>query len=98
VRYLKQNPGAVSRARVTALRPSVTEVFKDLEPLLNNGMGLLARDVDDKTDPTGVFLLFRVVEALLQWKPGDAHHSYLVNNIGVYATGLRLHQRGDQDG
>jgi hypothetical protein len=41
-------------------------------------MGFLSLDVDDKTDPTGVFLLFRVVEALLRWKPRDAHRSYLV--------------------
>jgi hypothetical protein len=78
VRYLKQNPGAISRARVTALRPSVTKALKNLKPLLNNGMGFLALDVDDKTDPTGVFLLFRIVEALLRWKPRDAHRSYLI--------------------
>ncbi len=96
--YLKQNPGAVSRARVTTLRPSVTKALKNLKPLLNNGMGFLALDVDNKTDPTGVFLLFRVVEALLRWKPRDAHRSYLVKTVGVYATGRRLHQRGDRDG
>ena len=78
MRNLKQNPGAVSRTGVTALRPSVTQALKNLKPLLNNRMGFLALDVDDKTDPTGVFLLFRVVEALLRWKPGNAHRSYLV--------------------
>jgi hypothetical protein len=61
-------------------------------------MGFLAIDVDDKTDPTGVFLLFRVVEALLRWKPRDAHRSYLVNNVGVYATRRRLYQGGYWDG
>jgi hypothetical protein len=98
VRDLKQNTCAVSRARVTALRPPVTEILKDLKPLLNNGMGFLAFDIDDKTDPTGVFLLFRVVEALLRWKPGDAHRLYLVRNGGVHATGLRPHQEGNRDG
>ena len=98
MRYLKQNPGAVSRARVTTLRPSVTKALKNLKPLLNNGMGFLALDVDDKTDPTGVFLLFRVVEALLRWKPRDAHRSYLDKNVGVYATRRRLQQRGNRDG
>jgi hypothetical protein len=96
VRYLKQNPGAVSRTRVTTLRPSVTEALKNLKPLLNNGMGFLTLDVDDKPDPTGVFLLLRVVEALLRWKPGDAHRSYLVKNVGVYLTRRRIHQRGDR--
>ena len=61
VRDLKQNPGAVSGARVTTLRPPMTQVLKNLESLLNNGMGLLALDVDDKAYPTGVFLLLRVV-------------------------------------
>jgi hypothetical protein len=61
VRYLKQNPGPVSRARVTALGPSVTKALKDLKTLLDNGMGLLAFDVDDKADPARVLLLFRVV-------------------------------------
>jgi hypothetical protein len=76
----------------------MTQILKNLEPLFNNGMGFLALDIDDKTDPTGVFFLLRVVEALLRWKPGDAHRSYLAKNVGVYATGLRLHQGGNRDG
>jgi hypothetical protein len=76
----------------------VTQALKDLKPLLNNGMGFLALDVDDKTDPTGVFLLFRVVETLLRWKPRDAHRSYLIKNVGEYTTGRRLHQGGYRDG
>ena len=98
VRHLKQNPRAVSRARVTALCPSMTQALKDLKPLLNNGMGFLALDVDDKTDPTGVFLLFRVVETLLRWKPRDVYHAYLIKNVGENATGRRLHQGGYRDG
>jgi hypothetical protein len=98
VRYLKQNPGAVSRTRVTTLRPSVTEALKNLKPLLNNGMGFLALDVDDKPDPTGVFLLLRVVEALLPRKTWDIHRSYLVMKAGIDTTGRRLHQRGGRDG
>ena len=78
VRDLKQNPGAVPRARVTALRPPMTQILKNLESLLNDSMRLLALDIDDKPDPAGVFLLFRVVEALLRWKTGDTHRSYLV--------------------
>jgi hypothetical protein len=80
---LKQNTGAVTRARVTALGPSVTQALKNLKPLLNNGMGFLPLYVDDKTDPTGVFLLCRIVETLLRWKPGDAHSS-LFSNVDVY--------------
>ena len=33
VRHLKQNTGAVSGAGITALRPPVSEIFEDLEPL-----------------------------------------------------------------
>lgn len=83
VRHLQQNPGAVSRAGVATLRSSVTEAFKDLQPLLHNRMGFLALDVDDKADAAGVLLLLRVVEALLRWKPRDAHRSYLVKKVGV---------------
>jgi hypothetical protein len=89
---LQQNAGAVSRTGITALGPSMTQAFKDLKPLLNDRMGLLTLDVDDKTDPTGVFLLCRVVEALLRWKPGDTHGRYLVINIDVSATRRRLYQ------
>jgi hypothetical protein len=76
----------------------MTQILKNLEPLLNNGMRFLALDIDNKTDPTGVFFLLRIVEALLRWKPGDAHGSYLVKNVGVFATGLRLYQGGNRDG
>jgi hypothetical protein len=78
---LKQNPGAVSGARVTTLRPPMTQILKNLESLLNNSMGLLAFDIDDKAYPTRVFLLLRVVQALLRRKTGNAHRSYLVNNM-----------------
>jgi hypothetical protein len=76
----------------------MAQVFKDLKPLLNDSVRFLACDIDDKPDPAGVFFLFRVVEALLRWKPGNAHRSYLVRNGGVYATGLRLYQKGNHDG
>ena len=76
---------------VTALRPPMTQILKNLEPLLNNGMGFLALDIDDKAYPTRVFLLLRIIEALLRRKTGDAHRSYLVKNVGVYATRLRLY-------
>jgi hypothetical protein len=56
----------------------MTQILKNLEPLLDNGMGFLALDIDDKPDPAGVFLLFWVVKALLRRKPGDAHRSYLI--------------------
>lgn len=78
MRHLKQNTSAVSRTRITTLRPSMAQAFKNLKALLNNRMRFLACDIHDKTDPARVFLLFRVVEALLRWKPWDAHRAYLV--------------------
>jgi hypothetical protein len=98
MRNLKQDTGAVSRASVTALRSPVAQAFKNLKPLLNDGMGFLALDIDHKTDATGIFLLCRVVEALLRWKPGNAHDSFLVTVEDVAVTGRRLHQRGRWDG
>jgi hypothetical protein len=71
----------------------VTEALEDLKTLLNNGMRFLALDVDNKTDPAGVLLLFRVVEALLPRKTWDVHRSYLVMKAGIDTTGRRLHQK-----
>jgi hypothetical protein len=76
----------------------MTQALENLETLLNNGMGFLALDVDDKTDPAGVLLLLRVVEALLPRTTWDIHRSYLVMKAGIDTTGRRLHQRGSRDG
>jgi hypothetical protein len=76
----------------------MTQTLKNLKSLLNNGMRLLALDIDDKTYATGVFLLLRVVQALFWRKTGNAHPSYLVKNVGVYATELRLYQGSNRDG
>jgi hypothetical protein len=98
MRDLKQDTGAVSGARVTALRSPVTQALKNLKPLLNDGMGFLALDIDHKTDATGISLLCRVIKALLRWKPRDAHCSFLITIVDVSATRRRLHQRGSWDG
>jgi hypothetical protein len=45
-------------------------------------MGFLALDVDDKPDPAGVLLLFRVIKALLRWKPGYLHHAISFSGAG----------------
>ena len=45
---------------------------QDLEPGHLQG-------VDDEPDPAGVLLLFRVIKALLRWKPGYPHHGNLVS-------------------
>ena len=71
MRYLKQNSGAVPRARIATLRAAVREIFEDLQTLLDDVVRLLAFDVDDKADAAGVFLVSRVVEALLRWKPWE---------------------------
>jgi hypothetical protein len=76
----------------------VTEVFEDLQTLLNDAMGFLALDVNDKAYPAGVFLLFGVVEALLPRKTWDIHRSYLVKRGDLDTTGRRLHQSGNRDG
>jgi hypothetical protein len=75
----------------------MTQILENLESLLDNGMGFLALDVDDKPDPTGIFLLCWVVEALLRRKPRDTHRSYLIKIAGVFATELRLYQGGNRD-
>jgi hypothetical protein len=44
------------------------QVDEDLNPLLDNVVGLLAFDVDNEPDTTGVLLVGRVVHALLGGK------------------------------
>ena len=58
MRNLQQNSCAVARAGIAPLRAAMGQVFQDLEPLLDDLMGLLAFDVDDKADPAAN--LFRV--------------------------------------
>jgi hypothetical protein len=36
-------------------------------------MGFLPFDIDDKTDPTGVLLVPRIIEPLLAGKPRNIH-------------------------
>ncbi len=42
-------------------------------------MGLLSIQIQNKPHPAGILFLFRVIKALLQWKPGYPHHGNLVS-------------------
>ena len=87
VRHLKQNSGAVPRARIATLRAAVREIFEDLQTLTDDVVRFLALDVDDKADPAGIFLVSRVVEPLLRWKPWKFHVTYLVKKAGLFPAG-----------
>ena len=63
------------------------EIFEDLQSLTNDVVRFLALDVDDKTDPTRIFLVLGVVEPLLQWKPWKLHITYLVKKAGLFPAG-----------
>ncbi|SPP65863.1 hypothetical protein NITLEN_40336 [Nitrospira lenta] len=79
MRNLKQNTRAVTGARVATLRAAVGQILKNLQALLDNRVGFLALNIDHKTHSARVFLVFRVIEALLRWKPGYRHHGNLVS-------------------
>ncbi len=81
---LKKNPGAVAGAGVAPLRTPVGQVFEYLKALTDDVMRFLAFDVDDKADAARVFLVSRVVEPLLRWKPWEFHHAYLVKKAGLF--------------
>ena len=87
VRHLKQNSGAVPRAGIATLGAAVREIFEDLQTLTDDVVRLLAFDVDDKADAAGIFLVSRVVEPLLRWKPWKFHVTYLVKKAGLFPAG-----------
>jgi hypothetical protein len=49
------------------------QVLQYLKSFLDNVMGFLPFNIDDKADPTGILLLPRIVEPLLAWKPRNIH-------------------------
>mgnify|MGYP003334066656 CR=1 FL=1 len=79
MRNLQKNTCAVTGARITALRTAMGQILQNLQALLHNLVGFLALDIDDKADSAGILFLFRVIEALLRWKPGYPHHGNLVS-------------------
>ena len=65
VRDLNQDAGAVAGFRIAAARAAVREVDEDLQSLDDDVVRLLALDVDHEADATGVVLVSRIVETLL---------------------------------
>ena len=51
------------------------QVLQYLESFADDVMGFLPFNVDDKTDPTRILLVPRIVQSLLTGKPGNAHLS-----------------------
>src|SRR6185436_16332679 len=67
VRQLDEDAGAVAGVDLAAACTAVIEVLEDLDALFDDGVRLLALDVHDEADATGVMLELRVIEALL-WR------------------------------
>ena len=65
VRYLHQYPGPVAGVFLTPARSAMVEVLEDGQGLLDELVGCVALDVDNKADTAGVVLKRRVVQALL---------------------------------
>src|SRR5690606_3265443 len=61
---LDQHAGPVTRLWVTAAGTAVGQVFKNRQPLFDDGVGALAVDVGDKPHAAGVVLEERVIETL----------------------------------
>jgi len=64
VRHLDENTGAIARARVSADRTPVGEVFQDLQTLADYLVTLSVLYVRDKADSACVVLIARIVESL----------------------------------
>ena len=83
VRDLHQHAGAVAHQRVGADGAAMLEVLEDLQPVLDDAVGLAVVQVDDEADAAGVALVQRVVEAAARsrrragervWPPGEGSH------------------------
>ncbi len=73
VRDLDEQSGAVGELRVPAHRAAVAEVLQHRQPLLDDGVRLLALDVRDEAYAAGVVLVSGVVQPLGKLGLGQAH-------------------------
>jgi hypothetical protein len=78
VRNLDRDARAVSRVGVTTAGPTMREVDEDLNSLGDDVMGLTALDVGNETNPAGVALEARMVEAL---GPGQTRRYNIILHI-----------------
>jgi hypothetical protein len=69
---LNQDSGAIARFRIAAACAAMGEVDEDLQPFFDDIVRLLAFDIDDETDATGIVLVSRIVETLLNWESDHA--------------------------
>jgi hypothetical protein len=56
----------------------VGEMLEDGDAILNNLVGFLAFDVNDKANTAAVFLKLRIIQALLMWESHIFHVYSLV--------------------
>ncbi len=70
---LQQNAGAIAGVGIGSLCSSMREILQYLESLANDGMRLLPLDIDNKTNPTRVLFVLRIIQPLLARKPGKVH-------------------------
>ena len=81
VGHLDQDAGAVAHQLVGAHGAAMVQVFQDLQPLLDDGVALLALDVRDEADAAGVMLVGGRIQAvfLQMGNLGSRRHGALLN-------------------
>jgi hypothetical protein len=67
VRHLDQDSGAIARARVSANRTPMGEVFQDLKTLANDLVTLPVLYVRYEADSASIVFISRIVESLFLW-------------------------------
>ena len=102
VRNLDQQAGAVAGFRVAATRSPMGEVDENLNAFTNDLVRLLALDVRDEANTTGVALIGGVVKALRLGKAGRETGVFLFafNMIAVLAhnvTWFMLHPSNEEE-
>ena len=91
---LDQDAGAVTLQRVGAGRAAMRQVPEDREPLRDDRVPLLALDVGNEAQATGVVLLRGIVESLAQRRPRPRSHGmFLQDDLTAAKNGIRPPQR-----
>ena len=94
VRNLNQEAGAITRLRVAATRPAMSQIDEDLDAFFDDVVRFLALDIGDETDATGIVFVGGVVEPLRRGQPvsGLWYNTRIHRN--VFNAGRLAHRAG----
>src|SRR5205085_757030 len=81
VRHLDEDTSAVPRVGFATASPPMIEVHQDLQPLLDDLMGLASLDIDDEANAAGVVFELRIVKTLFWGQASQWQASFGLDGI-----------------